>query len=265
MMQKESVSKNIIAVLSEEWPLNAKEVYHKVQRNLGRNLSYQAIHKCLTVLLDDGIITKKEREYSLNPIWLKEINAFTRRVLENYESGKECKDWVNAKIFFNRKESWNHLCKIISKAKNIKLSSKTPGLIFESERYFEPDMGKYLDALIAKIEKNEIFVKYLIAGDLTKSTIIEKKDKQAFENLKKLSKLENMELRYAPLRSINSMAITEKELMLGFTLPSNMHSSCWICIKGLKDFSEIYDQIFENSQPITKLIAEIEKAFKKSK
>jgi len=265
LTQKESVGKNIIDILSEKWPLNAKQVYHKVQRNLGRDLSYQAIHKALTQLLSEGIVSKKERNYFLNPLWLKEINNFTRRILESYESGKECKNWVDAKIFFNRKESWDHLCKIISKSKNIKISSRTPGLFFESERHFGPDTTEYFDTLINKIKKREIFVKYLFAGDLTKATILERKDKQALENLKKFSKLKNIELRQAPLRSINSMAITEKELMLGFTLPSNMHSSCWICVKGLKDFSEIYDQIFENSQPVTELISEIEEIFAKSK
>lgn len=39
----------IISILAAEWPLNAKEVYHRATAG-GKNITYQAVHKSLKQL-----------------------------------------------------------------------------------------------------------------------------------------------------------------------------------------------------------------------
>ena len=71
MSKEESISNKIVEVLSETWPLTAKQIYHRLQRNYGASISYQAVHKHIKQMISENILTKKERELSLNSAWIE--------------------------------------------------------------------------------------------------------------------------------------------------------------------------------------------------
>ena len=73
---QKTVKEKIISILGFEWPLTAKEIYLKVTKEHSKPVSYQAIHKALTELLEELIIEKKENEFLLKKAWIKNHTNF---------------------------------------------------------------------------------------------------------------------------------------------------------------------------------------------
>jgi len=69
----------IISILSREWPLTARKIYNNVRKD-GCSVTYQAVHKVLINLTDDGITLKEGKEYSLNPEWIKNTKKFYEKL-----------------------------------------------------------------------------------------------------------------------------------------------------------------------------------------
>jgi hypothetical protein len=67
----------IIEILSNEWPLTAKQIYFKLQRSYGMSISYQAVHKQLKLMLEEKMLLKKKAEYKVNEEWVQRIQKET--------------------------------------------------------------------------------------------------------------------------------------------------------------------------------------------
>jgi predicted transcriptional regulator len=70
----DSLKDQIIALLIQEKGLSAKEIYSRVSKN--KNISYQAIHKALTELVDENVLEKKQSEYYINEGWISNLKTF---------------------------------------------------------------------------------------------------------------------------------------------------------------------------------------------
>lgn len=73
----------IINILSNEWPLSAKKIYNEIKKQ-GKNVTYQAVHKAIKELLNEGILTKQAKEYSINSDYIKQIKDFGIRLESIY-------------------------------------------------------------------------------------------------------------------------------------------------------------------------------------
>jgi hypothetical protein len=98
----------IIEILSNEWPLTAKQIYNRLKRNYGLSVSYQAIHKHLKQMEKEKILIKNERNLSLNPNWVESKKTFFERLRkslgkENYEEGRSvffcCETFIDVAKF----------------------------------------------------------------------------------------------------------------------------------------------------------------------
>ena len=76
----------IIAILSSEWPLSEKKIYNKAIREHSLNISYQAVHKLLLQLLDDKVLEKQGKEYSLSKDWIKTVKHSAATLDLHYSS-----------------------------------------------------------------------------------------------------------------------------------------------------------------------------------
>ena len=77
----------IISILFQECPLTTKEIYHKVKRHNGNSITYQAIHKQLKKLLQQGIITKNnEKHYIITEQWLEWLTSQAMKLKQKYQS-----------------------------------------------------------------------------------------------------------------------------------------------------------------------------------
>ena len=79
----------IVSILSSEWPLTMKEIYFAAIRQHALNVSYQAMHKATKQLIQQKIITRNERTYSLNTEWIKQIKGFTEKLEKAYQETHE--------------------------------------------------------------------------------------------------------------------------------------------------------------------------------
>lgn len=68
--KQKSTKDAIISILSQEWPLSAKEIYSRIQRQLALNITYQAVHKTIKQFEKEGVISNLGREYELNRSWI---------------------------------------------------------------------------------------------------------------------------------------------------------------------------------------------------
>jgi len=78
----------IISILSNEWPLTAKTLWAKMQREGSVSLSYQAVHKSLLVLEREKIVEKIGKGYQINLDWLNNLRKFSDKTIESYKLDK---------------------------------------------------------------------------------------------------------------------------------------------------------------------------------
>lgn len=70
----------IIHLLSEEWPLSAKQIHEKIKRTGDKPLSYQAVHKTLNELVDTNIISKEDKDYRLHVNYITHLKKLTEKL-----------------------------------------------------------------------------------------------------------------------------------------------------------------------------------------
>lgn len=82
--KQNSTKDTIISILSQEWPLSAKEIYNRIKRQLSLNVSYQAIHKSLKQLEENKIICRAGSKYELDRDWILNIKKFSTNLEKLY-------------------------------------------------------------------------------------------------------------------------------------------------------------------------------------
>lgn len=81
------VRDQILAILSEEFPLSTKEMYLRITRQ-GREVSYQAVHKVITELIREGILDKRGKGIQLSQNWVHRVKDYAFTVDTVYTKGK---------------------------------------------------------------------------------------------------------------------------------------------------------------------------------
>ncbi|MFQ5722349.1 MAG: hypothetical protein ACE5GI_07635 [Candidatus Aminicenantales bacterium] len=79
----------VILALSKEWPLTARKLYNVVRKNYGFAVTYQAVHKVLKQMVEEGIIVKDDKDYSISPMWIKKKKEFYKKLEAKRESLKD--------------------------------------------------------------------------------------------------------------------------------------------------------------------------------
>jgi len=89
-MNPKSTREQAIQVLSEEWPLTAKEVHKRLGKEFYNEISYQAVHKLLSEMQEQGLIKNENKKVELNKEWLKAQKQFFEETEAKY-TGKNNK------------------------------------------------------------------------------------------------------------------------------------------------------------------------------
>ena len=71
-------------MLSQEYPLSAKEVFARLQKTGINQLTYQASHKALKELVEEKVVVKEKTKYALDPIWIQGLKSFALDLSETY-------------------------------------------------------------------------------------------------------------------------------------------------------------------------------------
>lgn len=84
---KASSKEKIIDILSHEWPLKAKVIHNKLQKEYGKTISYQGTHKIIKELEIGKIVERMEDGYKLDVEWLqkskKALEGVEKKYLQN--------------------------------------------------------------------------------------------------------------------------------------------------------------------------------------
>ena len=91
---------HILSVLTQEWPLSAKEISLRVQKESSKEVSYQAVHKLLNSLLDDKILIKQDNKYLINNSWVLSQDELLQKLSKNLSRGDVLSP-LNQELVFN--------------------------------------------------------------------------------------------------------------------------------------------------------------------
>jgi hypothetical protein len=70
---KEDNLKNLVfTILSKEYPLKIIELTNLIKKRYGKSVTFQAVRKAILELVQEGILTKKEKEFFINKNWVLE-------------------------------------------------------------------------------------------------------------------------------------------------------------------------------------------------
>jgi hypothetical protein len=78
----------IIDILSFDWPLTLSQIHNRISKNYSHACTCQATYKAICELMQEGVLTKQEKSYSINLDWLSKLKDFAVHVERNY-SGNE--------------------------------------------------------------------------------------------------------------------------------------------------------------------------------
>ncbi|MBI2597907.1 MAG: hypothetical protein HYW50_01795, partial [Candidatus Diapherotrites archaeon] len=80
-----STKEKIVSVLAIKWPLSVKETYSSLKNDFGFLGSYQAVHKVVTELVQEGVVEKTVNGFQLDKHWIGNLNTFTKNLKKSYE------------------------------------------------------------------------------------------------------------------------------------------------------------------------------------
>lgn len=75
----------VISILAMRHPLSSKKIYNEIKKAFGYSITYQAVHKTILQLLQQGVLVKEDMEYYINMQWIDELSKFTERIKGSYE------------------------------------------------------------------------------------------------------------------------------------------------------------------------------------
>ena len=84
---EQKVTNHIIEILSNEFPLTTKQIYNKLKRNYGVNVTYQAVHKHVKQLLEQKVLSKDKNKLFINYVWIKNLSVYAKNLAESIEKG----------------------------------------------------------------------------------------------------------------------------------------------------------------------------------
>ena len=73
-----------VLLLSNEWPLTAKETYYRIKKRFGVSITYQAVFKTLQELVENDIIKKRNKKYQINIAWLNRLHDTIEKIKSHY-------------------------------------------------------------------------------------------------------------------------------------------------------------------------------------
>ncbi len=88
---------SVVSILAAEWPISAQEIYNRLKKAFGGEISYRAVHKTLKSLVDEKVVEKVGKDYRLNKDWISNLKRFSDSLVVEYENGSPKIDYGHFK------------------------------------------------------------------------------------------------------------------------------------------------------------------------
>lgn len=132
MSKEENTRNKIIEILSNEWPLTAKQIYNRLKRSYGVNISYQAVHKHLTQMIEEKKILKNQSGYCINEEWVQKIQKNAESMAQKIKNNTKGVNLIEMNEGDSVNLSFNGILELgwflIDKAMKASNPEKKPGL-----------------------------------------------------------------------------------------------------------------------------------------
>ncbi|MFH1895735.1 MAG: hypothetical protein ABIJ74_04150 [archaeon] len=79
-----STKQKIIDLLSNEYPLTARKIHNKLQKNYSTEISYQGVYKTVKEMEHEKVLEKKKQEYLLSIDWIQKSKKTLETVEKKY-------------------------------------------------------------------------------------------------------------------------------------------------------------------------------------
>ncbi|MFH1224666.1 MAG: hypothetical protein V1676_02575 [Candidatus Diapherotrites archaeon] len=79
-----STKEVVVSILAKEFPLSAKEIHGRLMRQHSSEISYQAVHKLLSQMEEEGMLSLADKKYSLGIDWIKNLKKFSTGLEDAY-------------------------------------------------------------------------------------------------------------------------------------------------------------------------------------
>lgn len=84
-----TVRDEIVTILGNEFPLTAKEIFVRVQRQNTKGITYQAAHKALKEMLAEKMIIKTNSRYEMDKDWIGNLKNYATTLEQTYSGKKD--------------------------------------------------------------------------------------------------------------------------------------------------------------------------------
>ncbi|MBN2067961.1 MAG: hypothetical protein JW744_05835 [Candidatus Diapherotrites archaeon] len=266
LIPEKSLKAKIVKLLSDEGPLHAKEVKSLLHSLHRLDVSYQAVHKDLKELKENGVLDLKGKEYCLSLKWLSFLHSFAEVNLARL--GVKCPSAKNCvmEVFTDPDDYYKIITPLFSTEKVMRFSSKSPALIIAKESDLTRPRKSYTLALKSAIKNKQLLAKYLISEDYTRDLILKYHDLEAVKKLKRFMAMENIQIRCAPTKAIISYAVSSRDFFINPTAIRHDESIAMIYIRGnMAPVIKIFDAIFAEAKEVNDLVEELEKKLRVKK
>lgn len=69
----------VITLLLEEYPLNVRQIWRRMRKKFGKDISYQAVYKAVMSLCETGVLSKNKSYYKINIDWVFRLKTFSNK------------------------------------------------------------------------------------------------------------------------------------------------------------------------------------------
>src|SRR3989338_3226492 len=85
LLEKTSSVKDMaFSVLMHEFPLSLMKTLHAINKQYNRSFSFQAVRKAVLQLVEEGVLVKEGKEFSVNKEWIIKVIKFGNILQKQY-------------------------------------------------------------------------------------------------------------------------------------------------------------------------------------
>ncbi|KYK24825.1 hypothetical protein AYK26_03010 [Euryarchaeota archaeon SM23-78] len=89
---KKSAKDLVISMLADEYPLTLAKLTNAIKRKFAASVTFQGVRRAVNHLVQDKVVEKKGKEYSLSKEWIWSLHDFAEKAQERYFSETKVRD-----------------------------------------------------------------------------------------------------------------------------------------------------------------------------
>lgn len=94
--EKDNVKNLIFTILTKEYPLKLIELTNYIKKRYGKSVTFQAVRKAAMQLVEESVLLKDDKEFSINTEWVKESKHTLDNLYEELTKQKVTEARVDA-------------------------------------------------------------------------------------------------------------------------------------------------------------------------